>query len=109
MSTRTKEAGLTKVRSSFDAAMLARWHKEYHPCENGVHVFQPEGGEFGGITLRNYPGETLGIFRQLSSAGEDDDFDLICDLIVGGDIVDDVVIRRQDVAVIDAALAKVQP
>lgn len=90
--------------SFMDRAAKVRWWAEYHPCENGVHIFQPEGGEFGGITLRNYPGETLEVFRRFTSAGDGDDFDLICDLLVNGDIVDDVAIRRQDLAVIEAAL-----
>lgn len=87
------------------AATIARWRAEYHPCENGVHVFQPEGGEFGGITLKNFPNATLDIFREHSSAGEGDDFDLICDLMEDGSIVGDVLIRRQDLDIIERAIA----
>jgi hypothetical protein len=86
------------------AEMLRQWRAEYHPCENGVHVFQPEGGKFGGITLRNFPGESLELFRKFSSSGPDDDWDLICDLTVNGDLVENVCIRRQDLELIERAL-----
>ena len=85
---------------------MRRWEAEYHPCDNGVHIFQPEGGEFGGLTLKNFPGETLDVFRSLSTAGEGDDFDLLCDLFVDGDLIDNVGIRRQDLAVIERALLR---
>jgi len=75
----------------------------FRPCENGVHVFAPED-EFGGVTVKNFPGADLAIFRQMSSAGDGDDFDLICDLHEGGDLIDCVVIRRQDLALIDRNL-----
>jgi len=89
-----------------DRAWIARWKAEYHPCDNGVHVFQPEGGEFGGLTLQNFPGATLDVFRELSTAGDGDDFDLICDLFDGdGNIIDDVCIRRQDLELIERRLA----
>lgn len=94
------------IKLANDPAFLARWRAEYHPCDNGVHVFQPEGGEFGGLTLRNFPGATLDVFRELSTAGEGDDFDLICDLVDGdGNIIDDVCIRRQDLELIERRLA----
>lgn len=83
---------------------IARWRAEYHPCENGVSVFQPEGGEFGGLTVANFPGAPLDLFQRLSSAGPDDDFDLICDLYVDGEIVDGVCIRRQDLDLIRRSL-----
>jgi hypothetical protein len=97
--------GERKLRKWHDPVVLARWRAEYHPCENGVHVYQPEGGEFGGITVRNYPGATLAIFAEHSSAGEGDDYDLICDLVVDGSLVDDVCIRRQDLELIDRAIS----
>lgn len=95
--------------SFFDAETLRRWRAEYHPCENGVHIYQPEGGEFGGLTLRNFPGATLEVFRRLSSAGEGDDFDLICDLFAEGSVIDDVCIRRQDLEVIEREIAASSP
>jgi hypothetical protein len=85
---------------------IRRWQAEYHPCNNGVHVFQPEGGEFGGITLRNFPGASLDVFRELSTAGEGDDFDLLCDLFQDGDLMENVGIRRQDLAVIERAIVE---
>lgn len=87
-----------------DPTVYARWMAEYHPCETGVSIFQPEGGEFGGLTLRNFPGATLEPILALSSAGEGDDFDLVCDLYDEGDLVDTLAIRRQDLAAIERAL-----
>lgn len=92
--------------SLFTRAQLRRWRAEYHPCQNGVHIYQPEGGEFGGITLRNYPDTSLEVFRHHSTAGEGDDWDLICELFCDGDLIDDVVIRRQDLALIDRELSE---
>jgi len=92
-----------------DSLAYARWVREYHPCENGVHVFQPEGGEFGGITLENFPGETLAVFREHSTAGDGDDWDLICDLVKNGDIIEDVCIRRQDLEIIRRTLSTKAP
>jgi hypothetical protein len=89
-------------------AGFARWRAEYHPCETGVSIFQPEGGEFGGLTLRNFPGATLAPIMALSSAGEGDDFDLVCDLYVDGDLIDTLAIRRQDLAAVERALTPLQ-
>jgi hypothetical protein len=97
------------TRSWHDPAFLARWRAEYHPCEDGVHVFQPEGGEFGGLTLRNFPGATLDVFRELSTAGEGDDFDLVCDLFEDGSVIEDVCIRRQDLELIERRLSQQEP
>lgn len=91
--------------SLFTQAEIAEWRAEYHPCETGVHIYQPEGGRHGGLTLDNFPGENLDIFRRLSSAGDDDDWDLICDLMVNGDLVDNVCIRRQDLELIRREIA----
>lgn len=82
----------------------AAWCKAYYPCENGVHVFNPDDDEFGGRTVQNFPGADLSAFRSLSSAGDGDDFDLICDLQEDGFIIDNVMIRRQDLALIERAL-----
>lgn len=90
---------------SFDREAHARWRAVYHPCENGVHIFQPEG-EFGGETVKNFPGVTLDVFRRLSSAGEGDDWDLLCDLMEDGSCIDDVPIRRQDLELIERELAE---
>lgn len=51
-----------------DVQTFRRWQNEYHPCENGLHVFQPEGEEFGGLTLRNFPRATPHQIAGLSSA-----------------------------------------
>ena len=80
-----------------------RWLKLYRPCTNGVHVLDPDG-EFGGVTVANFPGADLSIFRELSSAGEGDDFDLLCDLHQDGDLIDAQPIRRQDLALIERRL-----
>lgn len=80
-----------------------RWMTLYRPCENGVHVLDPEG-EFGGVTVQNFPGVDLTRFRELSSAGEGDDFDLLCDLHEDGNLIDTAVIRRQDLALIERRL-----
>lgn len=77
-----------------------RWQEVYFPCDNGVHVFDSDG-EFGGVTVQNFPNKDLAVFRELSSAGEGDDFDLICDLFVAGEIIDNITIRRQDLALIE--------
>lgn len=87
-----------------DKATFNRWQREYHPCETGLHVFQPEGGEFGGLTLRNFPGARPEQIDGLSSAGEGDDFDLVIDVMERGDLVDTIPIRRQDLAAIERAL-----
>lgn len=87
-----------------DAQAIRRWHAEYYPCDDGVHIYQPEGGEFGGITLKNFHGATLDIFRRHSSAGPEDDWDLVCDLRKAGDTLDDVCIRRQDLELIEREL-----
>lgn len=80
-----------------------RWMKLYRPCQNGVHVIDPDG-EFGGVTVSNFPGVDLSVFRELSSAGEGDDFDLLCDLHQNGELIDVVTIRRQDLALIERRL-----
>lgn len=80
------------------------WRKVYYPCDNGVHVMDPDG-EFGGVTVRNFPRADLSAFRELSSAGEGDDFDLVCDLFEDGELIDNVMIRRQDLALIERRLA----
>lgn len=77
----------------------------YVPCETGVHVLDPEG-EFGGVTVQNFPGADLSVFNELSSAGEGDDFDLLCDLHQDGELIDTAVIRRQDLALIERRLAE---
>lgn len=81
-----------------------KWIKAYCPCKNGVHVFDPDDDEFGGRTVQNFPGADLAIFNELSSAGDGDDFDLICDLMVDGDWIDTALIRRQDLALIERRL-----
>lgn len=80
------------------------WRKVYYPCDNGVHVMDPDG-EFGGVTVRNFPRADLTLFRELSSAGEGDDFDLICDFYERGELIEIAVIRRQDLALIERRLA----
>lgn len=90
--------------SLFTVVDIDQWRAEYHPCENGVHIFQPEGGEHGGLTLENFPGLDLTLFREHSSAGEGDNFDLLADLFIDGDLIDNVAIRRQDLEVIRRAL-----
>lgn len=87
-----------------DAQSYNRWCREYHPCQDGLHIFQPEGGEFGGITLRNFPDAAPEQIGGLSSAGDGDDFDLIVDVMDAGEIVDMIPIRRQDLAAIEQAL-----
>lgn len=87
-----------------DRVTFNRWQREYHPCETGLHVFQPEGGEFGGLTLKNFPSAKPEQIAGLSSAGEGDDFDLIIDVMEHGDLVDTIAIRRQDLAAIEHAL-----
>lgn len=88
----------------FSDEEIRAWRAEYHPCDNGVHIFQPEGGRHGGLTVKNFPGATLDLFRELSTAGEGDDWDLLADLHVNGDLIDNVAIRRQDLSVIERAL-----
>lgn len=87
-----------------DRATFNRWQREYHPCHNGLHVFQPEGGEFGGLTLKNFPGSKPEQIIGLSSAGDGDDFDLIIDVMEDGSLVDTIPIRRQDLAAIERLL-----
>ena len=88
---------------------IARQRREYHPCENGVHIFQSEGGEFGGLTLRNFPNQTLEPFERHSTAGQDRDFDLVCDFMVDGSIEKDCCIRRQDLAIIQREIGDGEP
>lgn len=80
-----------------------RWLRLYTPCKTGVHVMDPEG-EFGGVTVANFPDADLAVFREISSAGEGDDFDLLCDLYRDGDLLDTATIRRQDLALIERAI-----
>lgn len=96
------------TRDLRDPAVLASWRAEYHPCETGVSIFQPEGGEFGGLTLKNYPDADVEVFRRLSSAGDGDDFDLLADVYRDGDLIDTIAIRRQDLEPIDRAIASAE-
>ena len=82
------------------------WLKAYCPCENGAHVFDPDDQEFGGRTVRNFPGKDLTVFRELSSAGEGDDYDLTIDLMKGGESVDECFIRRQDLTLIEREIER---
>lgn len=91
----------------FTTAEIQQWIDEYHPCRNGVHVFDPEGGSHGGKTVKNFPSTTLDAFRLHTSIDQTihtDDFDLLCDLYEGGDLMDTVTIRRQDLALIERVL-----
>ncbi len=45
--------------------------------------------------------------RQLT--GDGDDWDLICDLVKNGDIIEDVCIRRQDLEIIRRTLSTKAP
>jgi hypothetical protein len=65
---------------------IRQWLAEYHPCANGVHVFHPEMGEFGGSTVANFPNATLELFAKHSCAG--DEWDLMCDLMENNESVD---------------------
>jgi hypothetical protein len=93
----------------FSAEEIREWRREYHPCQNGVHIFHPDCGNHGGLTIKNFPGASLDLFRQLSTAGDGDDWDLLADLHINGDLIDNVAIRRQDLAVIERALAAENP
>lgn len=93
-----------EARSKWDAHIRA-WLKAYCPCRDGVHVLDPNDEEFGGRTVQNFPGADLTAFQELSSAGEGDDFDLLCDFMEHGDIIENVTIRRQDLALIERRLA----
>ena len=96
--------------SVFSKEILARQRAEYHPCENGVHIFCGEQKEFGGYTVKNFPGATLDVFIKHSSADyNSDDFDLVCDLMEDGSIVKDCVIRRQDLAIIEREIGEGEP
>lgn len=90
------------------AAQVRRYHEQWHHSDDGVHVFQPEGGEFGGITIADFPGASIDVFRRLSSLPQDntDEWELLCDEHRGGDLYETVGIRRQDLEVIRRELAK---
>ena len=94
------------MSSIFDADYIKRYTAVWHPCENGVHVFYPEGSDFGGSTVKNFEGAPIEIFRQLSSCDQEnsDEWDLMCDEHRNGDLHETVGIRRQDLPIIERAL-----
>lgn len=83
-------------------AEIAQAEREYHPCDDGLHVCGQICDEMGDrpLTLGNVPGVDGQKFEALRAqyATPDDDFDIVIDRMVGGDIVDDFGMRRQDLA-----------
>lgn len=87
--------------------MLEDAEREYHPCYNGLHVCGQTPDDERPLTLKNVPGITPARFTELKAQfglPADDDFDLVIDLMVKGDIIEDFCIRRQS---LDALLRSV--
>ena len=81
--------------------------REYHPCWNGLHVCGQTPDDEQPLTLKNVPGITPERFAELKGQfglPSDEDFDLVIDLFVKGDLVEDFCIRRQS---LDALLRAV--
>lgn len=80
------------------AKMLEEAEREYHPCQNGIHVCGVTADEERPLTVANVPGVTEAKWDVLKSAfqmTEDDTPDLVIDFMVNGDIMEDFGIRRQ--------------
>lgn len=41
--------------SLFTDDEIRGWYAEYHPCRIGLHIFDPDEGKHGGLTIENFP------------------------------------------------------
>jgi hypothetical protein len=70
----------------------------YTPCASGIHICGLTANEDEFLTVANFPGVTRDAFeaaRNACALSDHDDFDLVVDWMVGGDIVEDFGMRRQ--------------
>lgn len=52
---------------SFSNDEIREWRAEYHPCALGLHIFDPDEGSHGGLTVENFTMESASQARQLFS------------------------------------------
>lgn len=85
---------------------IVQANREYHPCENGVHICGWTSDESRPLTIANVPNVTADGWAALKASfalPDDDDFDLLVDWFVDGSYPDQFAIRRQS---LDAVLRK---